>query len=258
MSLIKLNPIDFFKSFGWVVTSPFGPRLDPFGSGKFVMHNGVDLGNKPIGEPISTPYFGIVTACGFYDRAGNTVAMRIESGVIQLFFHLQSINCKVGDRLKHGDVIGTNGNTGKVTGTHLHYELRVDNGVSTGGSVWGDPANFYLPVALLKTENPEPEQVIPPPEPDPIAQIEVIASETESVSEELPEIIYPGGENVTIKSKFLERKFLMTLAAAILLVLTDGLGMDLDTKTIMGFVSLVIGWVLAEAKVDGDKINNSH
>ncbi len=257
MSLIKLNPIEYFKSLGWRVTSPFGPRPDPFGSGQTVMHHGVDLGDKPIGEPIFTPFDGIVTACGFYDRAGNTVAMRIDSGVIQLFFHLQYIKCKVGDRLKHGDVIGTNGNTGKVTGAHVHYELRVDNGVSTGGSVWGDPTNFYLPVALLKTGDPEPEPVTPLPEPDPIPQVVVVSETIEAVSEELPAITHAGGENVSTKNKFLERKFLMTVAAAILLVLTDGLGMDLDTKTIMGFVSLVIGWVLAEAKVDSDKIKNS-
>lgn len=138
-----MNPVQFYVKDGWNVTSPFGKRVDPFGSGKVVMHNGVDFGGKPLGYPVRTPYAGVVTTIGNYSSRGKTVIMRIVPGILQITQHHDDIKVKKGDELKAGDVVGTNGATGNVTGVHLHYELRIDSG-TTLGTVWGDPAEFTL------------------------------------------------------------------------------------------------------------------
>lgn len=138
------NPLEYYQKLGWLVTSHYGMRPDPFGSGVQVMHYGTDFAGKPRGYPVQTPYAGTVTARGAYGGRGQTVVMRLTPGVLQLCQHLDEYRCAVGDRLKAGDPVGTNGRTGNVTGVHMHYELRVDNGSILGSPVWGDPRLFYL------------------------------------------------------------------------------------------------------------------
>ena len=137
-------PIHYFqKHHKAKVTSPYGPRPDPFGSGKTVMHWGVDLGGVQRGHLWTTPYAGVVTHTGTHGGRGKVAVVRIEgTRVLQLFQHLDEFRCRVGDKVQPGDPIGTNGSTGTVTGPHLHYELRWDNGTPLGGPVWGDPAEF--------------------------------------------------------------------------------------------------------------------
>jgi len=155
MTDLSVNPIEYFLSLGWRVTSGYGMRTCPFCWGKGCakcnwkgqkFHYGTDLGGKSLGDPIHTPLPGVVTASNYEaGGAGNYVAMRLEgAGIIQLFFHLNERRVKVGGRLKQGDVVGTNGATGNVTGAHLHYELRHDRGSLTGNGAWGDPASFRL------------------------------------------------------------------------------------------------------------------
>ena len=137
-------PIHYFqKHHKAKVTSPYGPRPDPFGSGKTVMHWGVDLGGVQRGHLWTTPYAGVVTHTGTHGGRGKVAVVRIEgTRVLQLLQHLDEFRCRVGDKVQPGDPIGTNGSTGAVTGPHLHYELRWDNGTPLGGPVWGDPAIF--------------------------------------------------------------------------------------------------------------------
>jgi murein DD-endopeptidase MepM/ murein hydrolase activator NlpD len=125
------------------VTSPYGMRPDPFGFGKQVMHYGVDFGGVPRGSLWTSPYAGIVTHTGTHGGRGKVAVVRIEgTRVLQLFQHLDEFRCRVGDPVDPGDPIGTNGISGDVTGPHLHYELRWDDGTPLGSPVWGDPADF--------------------------------------------------------------------------------------------------------------------
>lgn len=147
-----MKPVDFYVSHGWLVTSPYGWRTHPI-TGVRSHHNGIDFAGVPAGHPVATPYPGLVTAAQFYPSRGNTVAIRMPGGIMQLFQHLQGFRCRVGDRVAAGTDIGLNGSTGDSTGPHLHYELRQD-GVPWG-AVWGDPAKFemevkkMIPVAVL-------------------------------------------------------------------------------------------------------------
>lgn len=135
--------LHFQREHGAKVTSPYGMRPDPFGSGKQVMHYGVDFGGVPRGHLWTSPYSGVVTHTGTHGGRGKVAVVRVEdTRVLQLFQHLDEFRCRVGDKVQPGDPIGTNGKTGDVTGAHLHYELRWDNGTPLGSPVWGDPAEF--------------------------------------------------------------------------------------------------------------------
>ncbi len=144
-----MNPVQYYTGQGWRVTSPYGNRWHPL-SGEWKHHNGIDFGDKPAGYPVRTPYPGIVTLRQFIPSRGNTVVMRITPRVLQLCQHLQSFQCKVGDSLPAGAVVGLNGSTGDSTGPHLHYELHVNDGSALGYPVWGDPAKFEMEVFELK------------------------------------------------------------------------------------------------------------
>ena len=143
----------------WRVTSPYGYRKDPWGSGATVFHPGIDFGDRPAGDPIRAPFPGVVTASaaqvnrkGQYAGAGNYVAVKIDGHpIIMLFFHLQSRAVKVGQRVDVGTIIGYNGVTGNATGAHLHFELRHALGSPTGNGVWGDPAEFRIAAPARST-----------------------------------------------------------------------------------------------------------
>jgi len=137
-----MSVVDFYTSRGWRVTSPFGMRRHPI-TGSYTMHNGIDFGGKSAGEPIPTPYAGRVSFVGFLAGRGNTVAVKsANTGLLLIFQHLNAFRVKRGDSVKTGDIVGTNGATGDVTGPHLHFEIRHDNGSSIGSPVWGDPATY--------------------------------------------------------------------------------------------------------------------
>ena len=139
-----MYPVQYFQErHGARVTSPFGPRKDPLGSGKIVQHNGIDFGGVPRGSLWTSPFPGIVSHLGTHGGRGKVAVVRIRgTRILQLFQHLDEFRCRVGDEIEQGYPIGTNGTTGNVTGPHLHYEIRWDNGTPLGSPVWGDPAKF--------------------------------------------------------------------------------------------------------------------
>lgn len=139
---MKYNPIEFYQKEGWKITSPYGPRsLDSY-------HYGIDFGGLPRGTDVKTPYGGVVVGVGEYGERGKTVSIRIAEGILQITQHHDSVKVKVGQEVRTGDIIATNGITGKVTGPHIHYELRKDipsvSGRPIGRYVWGDPAKFFM------------------------------------------------------------------------------------------------------------------
>ncbi len=107
---------------GWL-TSGFGYREDPF-TGKIKLHEGVDFSGS-FGEPVFATADGVVTYGGWKSGYGLMVVIDHGNGYKTLYAHNSRLLVKVGDRVKRGDIIALMGNSGKTTGVHLHYEVRL-------------------------------------------------------------------------------------------------------------------------------------
>jgi murein DD-endopeptidase MepM/ murein hydrolase activator NlpD len=112
---------------GWV-TSGFGMRKSPF-TGRKTMHAGIDIATRT-GTPIMASADGVVSFSGRKGSFGKVLVIDHGYGYNTFYGHCSSLKKKVGDRVKRGDVVAYVGNTGRSTGPHLHYEVRV-NGVAT-------------------------------------------------------------------------------------------------------------------------------
>ena len=110
---------------GWV-SSNFGYRVSPF-TGRREFHKGLDIATRK-GTPIIAPADGVVTFAGKKWLIGNMVSLDHGYGMLTRYGHCFKILKKKGDRVKRGEVIALVGNTGRSTGPHLHYEVRL-NGV---------------------------------------------------------------------------------------------------------------------------------
>jgi murein DD-endopeptidase MepM/ murein hydrolase activator NlpD len=132
-SLLASTP-SIWPARGWV-TSDFGSRLDPYTADR-VMHGGLDIA-APVGREVYAPADGTVVFAGVEGAYGNVVVIDHGYGIKTRFAHLASMRVKAGERVKRGAHIAGIGNTGRSTGPHLHYEVRV-NGVSQ------NPRKFIL------------------------------------------------------------------------------------------------------------------
>lgn len=113
------NPVqDSFR-----FTSQFGFRRDPKTGGRR-MHSGVDFAART-GTPLYATADGVVTHAGWSSGYGRLVKIQHEFGIETRYAHQSKIRVKVGQRVSRGDRIGDMGATGRVTGVHLHYEVRV-------------------------------------------------------------------------------------------------------------------------------------
>lgn len=110
---------------GWL-SSIFGYRTDPI-TGKREFHEGLDFSGKP-GTPISAVATGIVTWSGPRFGYGNLVEINHGSGNITRYAHNAKNLVNVGDKVEKGEVIAIMGNSGRSTGTHVHFEM-LKNGV---------------------------------------------------------------------------------------------------------------------------------
>jgi len=104
-------------------TSGFGGRNDPFGRG-YRRHEGQDLAGA-YGSPILATADGVVIHAGWENGYGRLVKIRHDFGIETRYGHMSQIRVNVGDRVSRGDRIGDMGNSGRSTGTHLHYEIRI-------------------------------------------------------------------------------------------------------------------------------------
>lgn len=130
-----LNAIPNIKpARGWL-TSNFGYRMNPF-TGKNTMHAGLDIAAAP-GSPVYAPADGIVIFASYDESYGKLVSIDHGYGVTTRFAHNSQIYVHVGQRVNKWDVISAVGNTGRSTGPHLHYEVRIN-------SIPVDPINFVL------------------------------------------------------------------------------------------------------------------
>ena len=107
------------------VTSPFGYRRDPI-TGRSAMHGGIDYGG-PIGTPIYAAAEGTVSFVGWKSGYGKTVDVRHDNGIVTRYAPLSRYDVAVGDHVETGETIARLGNTGRSTGPHLHFEVRINN-----------------------------------------------------------------------------------------------------------------------------------
>ncbi len=112
----------------WPVVGPlrssFGGRLDPF-NGEGAFHTGVDIATS-YGQPVISPADGIVTTADFMGGYGRVIMIDHGHGISTLFGHLSGFAVSNGQRVKRGDVIAYVGLSGRSTGPHLHYEVRIN------------------------------------------------------------------------------------------------------------------------------------
>jgi murein DD-endopeptidase MepM/ murein hydrolase activator NlpD len=123
-SLLASTP-SIWPARGWV-TSDFGQRLDPYTADR-VMHQGLDIA-APHGKEVFSPSDGTVVFAGLEGGYGNVIVIDHGYGIKTRYGHLAKILVKSGEKVKRGAKIAAVGNTGRSTGPHLHYEVRV-NGI---------------------------------------------------------------------------------------------------------------------------------
>jgi murein DD-endopeptidase MepM/ murein hydrolase activator NlpD len=119
-------------------TSGFGPRRDPKTGGRR-MHNGSDFAGKP-GTNIYATADGVVTHAGWQSGFGRLIKIRHDFGIETYYAHNSRIRVSKGQRVSRGDHIADMGSTGRTTGTHLHYEVRV-NGTPVNPMIYIKAAN---------------------------------------------------------------------------------------------------------------------
>lgn len=108
---------------GFRFTSGFGERRDPKTGGRR-MHEGVDFAG-PVGTPLYATADGVVVHAGWQSGYGRLVKIQHEFGIETRYAHLSKISVNAGQRVSRGERIGDMGASGRVTGPHLHYEVRV-------------------------------------------------------------------------------------------------------------------------------------
>lgn len=106
------------------VSSTFGYRVSPFTSVKR-MHEGLDIA-APRGTDVFAPADGVVTFSGVKGAYGNLLVLDHGYGLVTRYGHLSQILVQPGTRVKRGERVARVGNTGRSTGDHLHYEVRID------------------------------------------------------------------------------------------------------------------------------------
>lgn len=134
IELEKQKATTFIRPASGRLTSSFGNRIHPV-TRKYTFHAGIDLANSS-GTRINASRNGQVTFAGTKGTYGKLIIIRHASGVETAYAHLSSINVKVGQSVTQGQQIGNMGSTGRSTGSHLHFEIRIN-----GSAV--NPMNYF-------------------------------------------------------------------------------------------------------------------
>jgi len=107
-----------------ILTDGFGGRSDPF-TGEKGNHGAVDI-SSAAGQPVRAPADGIIVKADWANGYGNVVYISHGYGLSTRYGHLAKFNARPGQKVKRGEVIGFVGSTGRSTGPHLHYEVRMN------------------------------------------------------------------------------------------------------------------------------------
>lgn len=113
----------------WPVVGPLrsgvGVRSNPFGGSSLEFHKGQDI-SAPMGTPISATADGVVVIARWMRGYGNGIYIDHGNGITTRYGHLSRIDVVEGQLIKRGDHLGLVGSTGRSTGPHLHYEVRIN------------------------------------------------------------------------------------------------------------------------------------
>lgn len=123
------------------ITSGFGVRNDPF-SRSYSMHYGIDFAGKENSKAFATAP-GVVTRSEWMSGYGNLVEINHGFGLVTRYGHLKEWLVEKGQKVKRGDAIGIQGSTGRSTGDHLHYEVRI-NGLAVNPIKFVNKARMIL------------------------------------------------------------------------------------------------------------------
>lgn len=107
-----------------LMSSGFGYRSDPFNGGA-AMHAGLDF-KGPIGTPILAAADGKVSFAGWQGGYGNCIEITHANGLVTRYAHMSGFNVSLGQKVSRGSQIGRMGSTGRSTGPHLHFEVRLN------------------------------------------------------------------------------------------------------------------------------------
>jgi murein DD-endopeptidase MepM/ murein hydrolase activator NlpD len=143
--VIKALPVGRPMPERFDITSSFGTRLDPFTRG-LAMHSGIDF-RAPTGTPVKAVAAGKVIEAGPNGGYGRMVEIDHGFGISTRYAHLSMISVQEGDTIDKGAVLGHVGSTGRSTGPHLHYEVRIDDDAT-------DPMRYVRAQALLAGKAP--------------------------------------------------------------------------------------------------------
>ena len=103
--------------------SPFGHRSDPI-AGVQAMHEGIDF-NAETGTPVMSAADGVIQSASYHPEFGNVIDIDHGDGLVSRYAHLSRMDVKPGKLVKRGETIGAIGTTGRSTGPHLHFEVRM-------------------------------------------------------------------------------------------------------------------------------------
>jgi murein DD-endopeptidase MepM/ murein hydrolase activator NlpD len=108
------------------INNEFGFRRNPFGGRTYEFHPGMDIDGER-GDLVIAPANGTVTRSGWQGGYGQMIEIDHGNGLITRYGHLSKLNVEIGDTIARGQLIGFIGSTGRSTGPHLHYELRLND-----------------------------------------------------------------------------------------------------------------------------------
>lgn len=106
-----------------ILGSAYGHRSDPI-AGLRAMHEGIDF-NAETGTPVVSAADGVVASASYHNEFGNLIDVDHGAGLLSRYAHLSRLDVKAGQIVKRGDLIGAVGSTGRSTGAHLHFEVRM-------------------------------------------------------------------------------------------------------------------------------------
>lgn len=123
VSMVKFVPEEkgIMPLYGYI-TSNYGIRKDPFNNKKKDFHTGLDIANEK-GTFIKAAFDGIVCETGYTDIAGNYIKIQSDNDIQTFYGHTQFVFVNYGEKILQGQIIATVGDTGLVTGPHLHFEV---------------------------------------------------------------------------------------------------------------------------------------
>lgn len=107
------------------INNEFGFRRNPFGGRSYEFHSGMDIDGER-GDIVIAPANGIISEAGWKGGYGYMIEIDHGNGLTTRYGHLSKLEVKEGDPIQRGQLIGFVGSTGRSTGPHLHYELRLD------------------------------------------------------------------------------------------------------------------------------------